>query len=101
MDYALKHKLTRITKITLHIGEMAGVVAEALEFAFESVSIGTIAEEAELVLVSIKATAECGDCGGIYEIGHLNKLCPVCHTFMGRMLSGTELTIQTIEGESS
>jgi hydrogenase nickel incorporation protein HypA/HybF len=50
LEQAENQKVSRIHRITLRVGDQSGVVPEALEFAFEVVTRGTMAEEAELVL---------------------------------------------------
>lgn len=96
---AKENNLNKITKITVKIGELSGVMKESLDFAFACVSQGTIAEGAELKIDEVKATAECNDCKIKFHIDHFNKLCPKCQKFSNNILSGYELCIDTIKGD--
>lgn len=98
---AEENKLKSIDKITLKIGELSGVMKESLMFAFQGISKETILENAELVIERVKATGECSNCNIIFEIKHFNKLCPKCNKFCCNILTGYELYIDTIDGETS
>lgn len=45
---AAEENITRITRVTLRIGRYSGVMEEALTFAFEVLSEGTMTEGAEI-----------------------------------------------------
>ncbi|MDP4147137.1 MAG: hydrogenase maturation nickel metallochaperone HypA [Bacillota bacterium] len=99
LEKAKEHNFKNIHKITIKIGELSGVMSDALVFAFNGVSKGTIAEGAEFLIEKVEATAGCNDCGIIFPIDHFNKLCPSCNKFSTNILSGYELYVNTIEGE--
>ncbi len=96
---AREYKISKVNAITAKVGELTGVSPEALSFAFEVFSKGTIAAEAEFKLNTVKASAKCETCEVIFAINHVNKKCPVCHRFCNNILTGYELLIETIEGE--
>jgi len=99
LEKAEENNLKIINKISLKIGDFAGVMKDSLSFAFEGISKGTILENAELVMERVKATGKCDDCNIIFEIEHFNKLCPSCNKFCNSIVSGYELYINTIEGD--
>jgi len=99
LEKAKENNLRNISKITVKIGKLSGVMSDALVFAFGSISKGTIAEGAEFLIEKVDATAMCNDCGIVFEIDHFNKLCPNCSKFSTNILSGYELYVNTIEGE--
>lgn len=98
-EKAKENDLNNISKITIKIGKLSGVLPEALEFAFQVISKGTIAQGAELLIEKVDASAMCDVCGITFEIDHFNKLCPNCNKFSTNILSGYELYVNTIEGE--
>ncbi|AGK96654.1 MAG: hydrogenase maturation nickel metallochaperone HypA [Clostridium sp.] len=98
-EKAKENNLKNISKITIKIGELSGVMSDSLIFAFNSLSKGTIAEGAKFLIEKVDATAMCDDCGITFEIDHFNKLCPNCNKFSTNILSGYELYVNTIEGE--
>lgn len=88
-----------IQSIRLKIGERSGVSLEALEFAFETARIDTLAAQARLDLVLLEAQAHCLECGEVFrpEQG-LFLECPKCQG-PGQMDQGQELTIDSLEIE--
>lgn len=99
LEKAKENNLKNISKITIKIGELSGVMSDSLIFAFNSLSKGTIAEGAKFSIEKVDATAMCDDCGITFKIDHFNKLCPKCNKFSTNILSGYELYVNTIEGE--
>ena len=59
---ARQSKAAKIDCLTLNIGELSGVIPEALEFAFEVLSQGTITENAQLEINSIPVVCHCQKC---------------------------------------
>ncbi len=101
MDIAFKtakeESATRINKISLQIGEKAGVVVDSLEFAFEMVTKNTIAEKASLEIETVPLKGECLVCG-LQFVGSDFLICTQCGNF-AKAISGQELNIQSIEVE--
>ncbi len=93
------HKLTKITKVGLKIGEMTCVEESALRFAFEAFSQDTEAKEAEIIIERVKATAKCSSCNTTFEISFYHKICPKCSIFSNHIITGYELFIDILEGE--
>lgn len=93
------HKLNKISKVGLKIGEMTCLEESALRFSFEAFSKDTAVEGAELIIERVKATALCRECGDVYEISFYNKICPQCSSFSNDVVTGYELFIDTLEGE--
>lgn len=96
---AAENNFRKINEITLKIGELSGVLPEAMMFALKNAAKETIAEDAAVYLDMVKATAKCNDCGIIFDIDHFNKLCPECKVFSSNVCTGYELYINTIDGE--
>jgi hydrogenase nickel incorporation protein HypA/HybF len=64
LDMALEHaKGQRITDINLQVGRMSGIVPESVEFYFEYLSQGTLAEGATLHFETVPLEMTCVDCG--------------------------------------
>jgi hydrogenase nickel incorporation protein HypA/HybF len=58
-DETKKHGVSRVTRVHVRIGELATCVPDALTFAFEIVSEGTVAEGAELKIEVVPARGRC------------------------------------------
>jgi hydrogenase nickel incorporation protein HypA/HybF len=90
---------TRIYNISLRIGALSGVVPEALEFAFEALAPGTMAEGAKLVMEHVPARFWCGACHHEFEAGDLFSLCPNCRAPSTELRAGREMELASLEIE--
>ena len=100
VDESKKHGLERINKIKLQVGEFAAVVPESLTFCFELVSRDTVASGAVIEIESVGVTARCDKCNFTFAVQDRVFLCPRCGEPALEVLSGRELTIMSIEGET-
>ena len=87
----------RVTDITLSVGEMTEAIADALEFAFEALSEGTICEGAELHINMVRPKSRCQECGAEYEHDRFHMLCPKCESPFTELIAGKEMRIDSIE----
>ncbi len=87
----------RVLKISLRIGDMTEVVDEALEFAFDVLTEGTICEGAELVVTKVHPRSVCFECGEEFDHDRFHRSCPSCGSFQTQTLQGKELEIESIE----
>jgi hydrogenase nickel incorporation protein HypA/HybF len=88
-----------IERIGVRIGALTGVVAEALEFAFEALRVDTPAVRATLVVERVPLTGYCDACATTIEVtGEVSLLCPRCETPLS-VLTGRELDVAWIELE--
>jgi hydrogenase nickel incorporation protein HypA/HybF len=87
----------RICEIRISIGEMTEIQEFALQFAFEALTPGTMAEGGTLVVSHIPATSKCNDCGIEYPHDRFQMLCPECGSFNVTPLTGREMRIDSIE----
>lgn len=95
-EYAVKNNALKILEIEIEVGEMSGVVIEALEFAMESAIIDTLLMDANIKIIEIKGTARCIGCNRKFPVSALYETCPVCNSFEMEILTGKELRIKSI-----
>lgn len=93
---ARQENVTKVTRIELAIGERAGVVSDALTFAFEAMSPQTIAAGAKLIITKIPLCYRCPSCSK--ETNENLTLCPHCDLYF-EVVRGQELQITSIEVE--
>lgn len=86
-----------ISEIRVSIGELTEIQEFALQFAFEALTPGTMAEGAKLIVNHVKATSKCNECELVYEHDRFEMLCPNCGTFNVTPLTGREMRIDSIE----
>jgi hydrogenase nickel incorporation protein HypA/HybF len=87
----------RIHRLTLHVGRQAGVVAEALAFAFAALAPGTPAEGAELVLETMPAVCHCAACRVEFQPPGDVFACPSCGRLSSDLRQGRELALAAVE----
>lgn len=87
----------KVLKISLSVGEMTECILDALQFAFEALSEGTMCEGAELSINMIKPKSHCLECGAEYEHDRFHMFCPNCDSFATELIAGRELQIDSIE----
>lgn len=86
-----------VRSVRLQVGELAGVVPDALTFSFELACAGTVLEGAELVMEPVPARARCGPCAKSWSVGMPPQLtCPDCGGATDGLLSGRELQIVSV-----
>lgn len=90
----------RITEVRISIGELTEIMEFALDFAWESLTPGTMAEGAKLVVNHVSAKSVCKDCGEEFTHGRFDLLCPKCGSLMCEQLQGRELRIDSIEADT-
>lgn len=99
-DVAREQGAGPVERVTLRIGELAGVVADALRFSFGLVAEGTAVDGAELVIEEVPARARCGGadgCGTEFAVGSPPALwCPRCERPAAELLTGRELELAEV-----
>jgi hydrogenase nickel incorporation protein HypA/HybF len=86
-----------VGSVRLRVGELAGVVPDALRFCFSLACEGTVLEGAELLTEPVPGRARCARCdGGEWLTGMPPRLCcPRCDG-ASELLSGRELQIASV-----
>ncbi|MCK4237084.1 MAG: hydrogenase maturation nickel metallochaperone HypA [Candidatus Krumholzibacteria bacterium] len=82
--------------VHLKIGEAAGVSIDALNFAFEVLSKGTVAEGGKLDFERVPLRISCRDCGSKCEMEEFILLCKVCGSSNIEIISGREMEVDYI-----
>ncbi|MEU3059509.1 hydrogenase maturation nickel metallochaperone HypA [Streptomyces subrutilus] len=92
---------TAVTTVRVQVGELAGVVPDALAFCFELACAGTVLEGAELIAETVVARARCGSCTTEWPVGMPPELCCAgCGSAADvDLLSGRELQIAAVHWE--
>ncbi|MFE5970364.1 hydrogenase maturation nickel metallochaperone HypA [Streptomyces sp. NPDC056463] len=86
-----------VSSIRLDVGELAGVVDDALVFCFELACAGTVVEGAELITRTVPGLARCAPCAEDWPVGMPPRLlCPGCGAAADELVSGRELQIREV-----
>ena len=86
-----------IEVIRLRVGQLMGVVPEALDFAFECLKPGTPAENGRLEVDYIIPEFECAGCGVRFQAPQPRYDCPACSGTDCRMVKGRELEVVNLD----
>ncbi len=87
----------RVIALDVEIGELSGVVPEAIEFCFEACSQGTLVEGARLRIIPIPGQGRCLDCGGDTPLASVYGACACCGGYRVTITAGEEMRVREIE----
>ena len=99
LEQAERAGAKEVVKINLVIGEMTGVVGDCVQFYFDFISKGTLAEGAALSLVMVPPQAQCRGCDKLFELKEFDWTCPYCGGNSLQIIAGKELFVESIEVE--
>jgi hydrogenase nickel incorporation protein HypA/HybF len=97
LQAAQKQGASRIHRLKMRIGEMSGVVPEALSFAFDVVTTGTIAQDATLEIETVPVLCYCCQCNLEFQPPELFYECPQCQQLTTEILCGREIELSSLE----
>jgi hydrogenase nickel incorporation protein HypA/HybF len=97
LDQARQAGAVRVHTIRLRIGALSGVVPDALEFAFEALTPGTLAEGSQLAIEHVPARFWCATCTREFQSNDMFAECPDCHSLSGELRAGREMELASLE----
>ena len=104
LEIALRHAqaagASRVSHIFLVIGQLSSIVDDSVQFYWELVGQGTIAEGAQLHFRRIAAELECLDCVRRYSPNEGELGCPQCGGTHVRVVAGEEFFVEAIDIET-
>ena len=95
-EYAEKAKSDKVIEIEIEVGEVSGIVYEALEFALDSAAKNTLLEKAERRIIKIPGKAVCNNCQHEFQTNTIYAECPSCKSFDIEFKQGKELRVKSI-----
>ena len=98
LDKANEAGAQRITRISLVVGELSGVVAECVGFYLDFLGRDSIAAQARLDFTAIPAKLKCRDCAAEFSPEAI-WVCPQCQGRNISLLEGRECYLESIEVE--
>lgn len=96
-EQAAEQGYAAVKTVWLEIGPLAGVEQEALRFGFDAAASGTLADQAELMIVETQGEAWCDSCAKTVPIRHRFDACPRCGGYQLQVTGGDELRIKELE----
>ncbi|HCB12797.1 MAG TPA: hydrogenase maturation nickel metallochaperone HypA [Gammaproteobacteria bacterium] len=98
-ETARNQAATRVTGLRLEIGELANVESEALQFCLDVVLRGSLADGAQVEILTIPGQGQCLECGAIVRLSTLYDPCPQCDGYPVRPAGGQEMRVKDIRVE--
>lgn len=104
LDIALKHakkaEAKRITHLHIVMGELSKIVDESVQFYWDMIAEGTIAEGAKLHFRIIPTEFQCMACFQKYHPDDTDDFeCPNCGSVGVKILAGEEFSLEAIDVE--
>ena len=98
-EVARSNELSVISKVTLNLGAVSGVLPDYLVDCWNwAVKRTDVMRDAVLDVQVIEAVTVCNTCGKTYDTMEFGKICPHCESPDTVLLHGNEIEIDTIEG---
>ncbi len=96
-DNAKSRDFARVKTVWLEIGGLSGVEPEAMRFAFDAVTRGTLADQARLEIIEVPGEAWCMQCCKTVQVKQRFDACPDCGGYQLQVTGGEEMRIKELE----
>lgn len=105
LSLTLKHAeqsgASRVTDLNLVIGEFSSVVDDSIQFYWDMLAQGTLAEGAQLHFRRVPGRLICAECHQEFSISHFDGLCPGCGGLRVSVVDGDQFRLESIEVEGA
>lgn len=105
LEIVLRHAeqagAARVTDIYLVIGQLSSYVDELIQFYWDTLCRGTVAEGAQLHFEHIQAEVECQACGMHSAWGEIGQGCPNCGSLRVKVIAGEEFYVRAIRVQTA
>lgn len=95
-EQAKLNEVQSFSEIELEVGEVSGVVPEALQFALDSAIKDSVLEQAHIKILVVPAQTKCRACAAMYRPDDLFSICPSCSAFNNDVIAGKELKVSKL-----
>lgn len=101
LQIALRHarEAKKIIRVNLVIGDLSSVIGDSVQFYWDIICKGTIAEGSTLHFKRIKTSFRCEECENEYEPVDREFNCPHCGSNQVVLVAGREFQLESIEVE--
>ena len=99
LKHAEKANAKRVTDLNIVIGDLASMVDDSIQFYWEIIAKGTIAEQAKLNFRRVPAQLQCMTCSEMYHPTDRELACPKCNGINVKIITGEEFALESIDVE--
>jgi hydrogenase nickel incorporation protein HypA/HybF len=97
LDASEQAGAVKVNVVNVTIGDLAEVVPDALQFAWEALTPGTLAEGAVLEVTETPGRSQCLECGTRFVHDRFDRRCTQCGSFATKTFGGDELRIDGVD----
>jgi hydrogenase nickel incorporation protein HypA/HybF len=90
---AEKNMAESIKEITIEVGDLSGVEADAFESALELLVKDSILENADINIIRTAGKGKCNACNHEFEMKYRMDTCPKCLCFPSEISGGEEFRV--------
>jgi hydrogenase nickel incorporation protein HypA/HybF len=98
---AARRSGSKLVRIGIRVGTLAGVDSDALCFAFTALTQGTELDAVDFEIQSCPRRNRCLDCAHEFETAIYSDRCPRCASEMIALVGGEELDLAYVEVEEA
>jgi hydrogenase nickel incorporation protein HypA/HybF len=103
LEISLRHaeqaNAARITDINITVGQFSSIVDDSVQFYWDIVADGTIAQRAVLHFNRIPGEMTCRTCGHTFHPDDETFACPSCSSVLVKITRGEEFQVESIDVE--
>jgi len=99
VEHAEKASAERVTDLHIVIGDLASMVDDSIQFYWDIIARGTLAEQATLHFRRVPAELQCNTCSTRYQPTDKELICPNCHGIGAKIIAGEEFFLESIDVE--
>lgn len=93
---AEKNSASAIQEITIEVGDLSGVEADAFGSALELLVKDSILENATISIIRTSGKGKCNTCNLEFEMNHRMAVCPQCKCFPSKISGGDEFRVVSL-----
>lgn len=96
-EEAKRQHFSRVRAVRLEIGALSHVAPEAMQFCFDVVSRGTIADGARCEIIHVPGAAWCMHCAATVPVERRLDPCPTCGGYQLQITAGDDMRVKDLE----
>ena len=97
LEKAADGRATRITHVFIALGELSSYSGDSIQFYWDDLSRGTLAEGASLHFRDVEAELQCMACFKKYHPKDGEILCPTCGSTGAKIVAGEDFYLESID----
>ncbi|MFC2118542.1 hydrogenase maturation nickel metallochaperone HypA [Bacteroidota bacterium] len=95
-EYLEKAGASKVFEIDIEIGELSGVIPEALEFAMNHAVKDSVLDNAKIKIIHIRGIAKCKLCSAEFAMKEPYTPCPECSEYNSDIITGKEMRVKSL-----